>query len=137
MPREARLKFSTSQDLIKPLCLNWRLPTFGARRQRIESKFLQRRRNGLPLNGIRPEGFKTAGEADTLAGTTSPTALPVELCRSHLASLLGVLSPSRPAGATLAFPLSDDGGAAFGLTITPVLVLLSDLVAAAPPGDCP
>jgi hypothetical protein len=53
------------------------------------------------------------------------------------ASLLGVWSPTRPAGATLAFPLSDDGGAAFGFTITPVLVLLSDLVAAAPAGDCP
>jgi len=34
-------------------------------------------------------------------------------------------------------PLSDDGGAAFGLIITPVLVLPIDLVAAAPAGVCP
>lgn len=58
-------------------------------------------------------------------------------CEDHFTSRLGVLSPRRPAGATLAFPLSEDGGAAFGLTLTPVFVLLSDLVAAAPPGDCP
>jgi len=31
--------------------------------------------------------------------------------------------------------LSEEGGAAFGFTITPVLVLLMDLVAAAPAGD--
>jgi hypothetical protein len=46
--------------------------------------------------------------------------------------VLGSYLPIRPAGATLAFPLSEDGGAAFGFTITPVLVLLSNLVAAAP-----
>jgi hypothetical protein len=34
-------------------------------------------------------------------------------------------------------PLSDDGGAAFGLAITPVFVLLIDLVAAAPADVCP
>lgn len=33
--------------------------------------------------------------------------------------------------------MSEDAGAAFGFTITPVLVLLIDLVAAAPAGDCP
>lgn len=60
-----------------------------------------------------------------------------DAAQSYRAFLLGVLSPVRPAGATLAFPLSEDGGAAFGLAITPVFVLLNDLVAAAPIGDWP
>jgi hypothetical protein len=55
----------------------------------------------------------------------------------YFASRLGILSPIRPAGATLALLFAEEGGAAFGLTITPVFVLLSDLVAAAPGGDCP
>lgn len=59
------------------------------------------------------------------------------LGHSYFASRLGILSPIRPAGATLAPLFAEEGGAAFGLTITPVFVLLSDLVAAAPEGDCP
>lgn len=57
--------------------------------------------------------------------------------RPHCASWLGVLSPTRPAGATLAPLFLKEGGPAFGLAITPVLVLLSEFVAAAPAGDCP
>ena len=57
--------------------------------------------------------------------------------RPHFASWLGVLSPTRPAGATLAPLFLKEGGPAFGLAITPVLVLLSEFVAAAPAGDCP
>jgi hypothetical protein len=43
----------------------------------------------------------------------------------------------RPAGATLAPLFAEEGGAAFGLTITPVFVLLSELVVATPEGGCP
>lgn len=68
---------------------------------------------------------ETAEQANFSGGST--------VCDGLLSAwfLLGVLSPILPAGATLALPLSEEGGAAFKLIITPVFVLLSDFIAAA------